>query len=350
MILLLHYLLVHLLVLLHLIASLGAVAPITWIGKIPLISLVLMILILILVHIARHLIVGQHSVWHRATLQKSINDGSSTSHSRSISGHLRLLQLNLLRILLISRQSSNSRDARPCLRTSLGAQLTLELPHLNLILIIWIIWVIVWIVGMIWVLRRVMRIIWILNVVGVSTLWQISDHGRTTGDCRLASHLLSSSFPVGLLERQTHWTIGSLTIFPVIDNLSGARAMCPGTSLTQIASGHVVQHILHCLAMLQSTIHILSPLTLVSVQQKYQLLLYQLPLLGIGQQRIRLRSHAGWRVLGILCGSWKSNLISCGRTGLWGSGGRRGRLSLASNATFIAHVVVAWTHVHIWNI
>ena len=67
-----------------------------------------------------------------------------------------------------------------------------------------------------------------------------------------------------------------------------------GTRLAGLARGHVVQHVLHGAAVRQTALRhlaavlsdlVVPPLTLVSVEQEDQLLLDELPLLGVGRRK-----------------------------------------------------------------
>ena len=98
---------------------------------------------------------------------------------------------------------------------------------------------------------------------------------------------------VCLLEREADWTVLPVAVFPVGNYLPGGGAVRHCARLAGLAGSHVVEDVLHGAAVGEGALaHLLSlrlllllfsvsPLTLVGVQQKNQLLLDQLPLLWI---------------------------------------------------------------------
>lgn len=102
-----------------------------------------------------------------------------------------------------------------------------------------------------------------------------------------------------LLTCQSWNTIGDWQAVNIIfECLTSTRFSC-------LALGHVLEHILHCLAVRQltwrlstgCTVHLLATLALVSVQQEDQLLLDHLWLFGVGVWWQRWRSATVWRML-----------------------------------------------------
>lgn len=75
-------------------------------------------------------------------------------------------------------------------------------------------------------------------------------------------------------------------MLPMADDLTRRAAVRYRAALSRLARRHMIEHVLHCFAVRQRTVHLtvalrLPPLALMRVKQQHQLLLDELALLGV---------------------------------------------------------------------